>query len=130
MRCLGSFEVFYDGKPLQFSRSQAKELFAYLVDRRGATATNAECCAVLWEDAADGSDKQRNYFHHIWAALKETLEAAGCGDVLIYSRNAYAVDPEKLRCDCYEAKAANEPPDAYAGEYMSQYSWAEGRNPF
>ena len=125
VRCFGHFEVFYDGKPLKFGRSQAKELFAYLIDRRGATISSAECCAILWGDQADGSHRQRDYFHHIWLDLKSSLERIGCGEVLEYSWNAYAVRPDKIRCDYYEAIDNPSRAAAYNTEYMSQYSWAE-----
>ncbi|MDD6798780.1 MAG: response regulator, partial [Clostridia bacterium] len=38
VQCFGNFEVFYNGRPLHFSRTKAKELFAYLIDLRGAAA--------------------------------------------------------------------------------------------
>ncbi len=128
VQCFGNFEVFYQGKPLKFKRSQSKELFAYLIDRRGASVTNAECCAVLWGDTADGSSKQRDYFHHIWGDLKDTLTQIGCGDVLSQERNAYAVIPDKISCDYYDRLASEKRIDTGSvSEYMSQYSWAEGR---
>ena len=126
VQCFGNFEVFYDGTPLSFGRSQSKELFAYLIDRRGSSATNGECRAVLWEDAAIDSNRQRDYFHHIWADLKSTLTQLGCGDVLLQKRNSYAIDTNKVRCDYYEWIASGQPSDI-SHEYMRQYSWAEGR---
>lgn len=129
VQCFGSFEVFYDGRPLRFGRSKAKELFAYLIDRRGAAATNAECCAILWEDDADGSGRQRDYFHHIWSELKNTMESIGYGDVLSYNRNAYSIRPDRIRCDYFAAESGNALEHGYEGEYMSQYSWAEERRP-
>ena len=50
VQCFGNFEVYYDGKPLVFARAKAKEIFAYLVDLQGASATTGELCAILWED--------------------------------------------------------------------------------
>ena len=50
VQCFGNFEVFVGGRPLSFKRSKSKELLAYLVDRNGATCTNGEMLAVLWED--------------------------------------------------------------------------------
>ncbi len=127
VQCFGNFEVFYQGKPLKFKRSQSKELFAYLIDRRGASVTNAECCAVLWGDTADGSSKQRDYFHHIWGDLKDTLTQIGCGDVLSQERNAYAVIPDKISCDYYDRLAVEKRiAPGSVSEYMNQYSWAEG----
>lgn len=46
--CFGNFDVFVDGKPLAFKRSKTKELFAYLVDRRGSRVTVGEVLSVLW----------------------------------------------------------------------------------
>ena len=43
VQCFGNFEVFYQGRPLEFSRSKSKELFAYLVFRRGAACSIKEC---------------------------------------------------------------------------------------
>ena len=53
VQCFGNFEVFVGGRPLSFKRSKSKELLAYLVDRNGATCTNGEMLAVLWEDKPD-----------------------------------------------------------------------------
>ena len=46
----GNFDVFIDGNPLKFERKQAKEILAYLVDKRGTSATYTELAAMLWED--------------------------------------------------------------------------------
>ena len=50
IQCFGNFEIFVNGRTLAFKRSKSKELLAYLVDRNGATCTNGEMLAVLWED--------------------------------------------------------------------------------
>ena len=50
---LEHFEIFVGGRALAFKRSKSKELLAYLVDRNGATCTNGEMLAVLWEDKPD-----------------------------------------------------------------------------
>lgn len=125
VQCFGSFEVFYDGKPVRFGRAKAKEMFAYLVDRMGATVTNAELRAVLWEDEVSDDEKQMKYFAQIVYRLRSQLEELGVADVLIQSRDAYAIVPEKILCDYYLALQR----DAqallrYKGEYMSQYEWA------
>ena len=44
----GNFDVFVDGQPLKFERKQAKEILAYLVDKRGTSATYPELAAMLW----------------------------------------------------------------------------------
>lgn len=36
VQCFGSFEVFSQNKPIQFSRRKTKELFAFLIDFKGS----------------------------------------------------------------------------------------------
>ena len=128
VRCFGNFEVFYDGEAVRFSRAKTKEMFAYLIDRRGASATNAELRAVLWDDDASDSEKQRGYFAQITRDLRNKLKELGCEDIYEQSRDSYAIRPERIECDYY--KALEKDPAGVArfqGEYMSQYSWGEMR---
>lgn len=125
VQCFGNFEVFYNNKPIDFERNKAKEIFAYLIDRRGAAVNTGELCGILWEDkAADESSK--HYFRNLIAHLKKALDACGANDVFICKRNYFAVNTKNIECDYYkylerDAAAVN----SYKGEYMSQYSWAE-----
>lgn len=42
VKTFGGFDVYVDGEPLRFGRAKSKELFAYLVDRRGSSVTTGE----------------------------------------------------------------------------------------
>lgn len=53
IKTFGGFELFVDGQPVRFDRTKAKELLAYLVDRRGSSVTSGEAYAALFEDAGD-----------------------------------------------------------------------------
>ena len=53
IQTFGNFEVFADGRPPQFKYAKAKELLAYLVDRRGALCSNKEIIGILWEEPGD-----------------------------------------------------------------------------
>ncbi|MCR4904037.1 MAG: response regulator [Butyrivibrio sp.] len=125
IQCFGNFEIFFDGEIVKFGRSKAKEMLAYLVDRRGATASNSELRAVLWEDEAIDDEKNRKYFAQIVHDLKNTLEKWHCEDIFDQKRDSYAIVPSKITCDYY--LALEKDPGAIAkfnGEYMSQYTWA------
>ena len=125
VRCFGNFEVFFDGEIVKFGRRQAKEMLAYLIDRKGAGVTGDELRAVLWEDAADHSERQRDYLHKIWYELRNTLNGLGCEGAVYHARNLYAVDMSKIPCDYFEAlEQAGGRLSGYRGEYMTQYSWA------
>ncbi len=125
IQTFGGFDVFVGGKAIAFKRSKAKELLAYLVDRRGCGVTTKEACAILFEDAP--YDKaQKNYFQTIYTELKNTLTQAGIETVLKKSRNNLAVDTEAFDCDYYrfmqgDVAAINQ----YRGDYLISYSWAE-----
>lgn len=125
VRCFGNFDVFWHDKPLPFNRSKAKELFAYLIDRRGASVNTDELCAVLWEDKPN-INAQRNYVRKLISELTRVLQSVGAQDAFIKRRNSFAVDTAKIDCDYYrflqrDLNAVN----AYNGEYMLQYGWSE-----
>lgn len=121
----GNFEVFVNGSPLKFSYSKTKELLAYLIDRSGAAANTNELCAVLWEEKWDSANLKA-YFRKLVSDLSRTLEEADAGDILRKQRNSFAVIPEKIVCDYYGfLKYDPVCVNAYLGQYMAQYSWAE-----
>lgn len=125
VNCFGNFDVFQSGKPLLFPRAKSKELFAYLVCRSGAGCTTREIAAALFEDREYDSSL-KNQMETFKSSLMKCLREVGCEDVVVKSHNSIRVDPEKLDCDYYrflegDPKAIN----AFVGEFMSQYSWAE-----
>ena len=128
VQCFGHFTVFYDGKPMKFGRSKIQELFAYLIDRRGATCSNAQLRAVLWKDDVRDDDRQRHYFAQIVHEFRDRLSQIGCGEIFVQSRDSYAVVPELIECDYYHALRKEQDFLAdFTGEYMSQYEWADMR---
>lgn len=129
VQCFGHFELFYDGQPVHFRRAKVKELFAYLIDRRGASVTNMQLRAILWMDEAKEDEKQRKYFAQLIYELQNWLDARGLSDVFIHSRDSYAIAPEKIACDFYRALAHDLGAlSMYQGEYMCQYEWSAYRD--
>ena len=125
VQTFGNFDVFVNEKPVVFGRLKSKEAFAYLIDRKGAYVTTAEIAAVLWEDREYDRSLQ-NQTQVIIAAMMKTLKDNDINDIIIKKRNQITVDKSKIKCDYYDylnwdAFAVN----AYEGEYMANYSWAE-----
>lgn len=124
-QCFGNFEVFYNGKPLLFKRQRSKELFAYLISRRGSSASMEEIADILWEDGIYNISRN-NQIHSFLHDLISTLKEVGQTDIIIKSRNAISVDTTKINCDFYECLNGNPAIiNSYTGEFMAQYSWAE-----
>ena len=121
----GNFDVFVDGNPLKFERKQSKEILAYLVDKRGTSATYPELAAMLWEDEEYDRAKQKNLQVYI-ASLVKTLNGVGINDLILKNRQGILVNTKIVDCDYFrflegDVRAIN----SFTGQYMSAYSWAE-----
>lgn len=125
VQCFGNFEVFFDGKPVHFSRARSKELFAYLIDLNGASANIGELCGVLF-DNFQVAEKDRHYIRILISDIRKTLKECQCEDVFVARRNQYSIDPSKVDCDYYRfLKRDVQAVNRYRGEYMKQYGWAD-----
>ena len=121
VNCFGNFSVTLNGSPLHFAYTKTEELFAYLIDRRGASISYGELSAILWEE-----DSHFSYLKKLRADLIDTFEKAGFPDIIISNRGFLCVDISKIDCDYigYLNKVPNGR-NTFRGEYMNQYSWAE-----
>ena len=121
----GNFDLLVDGSPVSFARAKSKELLAYLVDRQGSSVTRAEAFAALWEDGFYDRSMQKQ-LDVILRSLRSTLEEAGVGEILEVQRGSVRIRPELISCDLYRFLAGDaDAVNAYRGEYMSAYAWAE-----
>lgn len=125
VQCFGWFEVFWHGEPLMFQRKQTKELLAYLIDREGTACTAEEIASALWENEGDiRAVKQR--IRNLLTDLRITLRGIGMEDVLIRERRQLAIRQDMVDCDYYRMREGDVAAlNAFDGEYMKQYSWAE-----
>lgn len=125
VQTFGNFDVFVNNDLLTFDRSKSKELFAYLIDRKGSGATTGELAAILWEDSKQGK-KMANHVQQVIHSMMRSLKEAGIEHIVIKKWNYLAIDPDKVLCDYYQfLKGDLGAINTYMGEYMSQYSWAE-----
>ena len=130
VRTFGNFDVYVKDQPVRFKSAKGKELLAYLVDRQGGSVTRAEAVAVLYEDRMYDRPMQKQ-FDVIIRSLRDTLEENNISEILEMNRGTLRVVPERISCDAWrffsgDADAVN----AYRGEYMSAYSWAEETESF
>ena len=120
--CFGNFEVYAKGEKLVFKRLKTKELFAFLVDRKGAGMTAKQICAVLFADDTDDT-KNLAYLRQLVMDLKNTLKSVGADNVLCHETPCYRIDTSLIKCDYISYIETGKP--EFLGEYMTQYSWAE-----
>lgn len=123
--CFGNFSVFVDEEPFIITREKPKELLAYLVHKRGTFVRTSEIAAVLWEDKTYSSAVKANLRQVIFRLMK-LLKSAGIEDIILKKWDSMAVDVTKISCDYYDfMKKKTSAINAYTGEYMNEYDWAE-----
>lgn len=123
-KTFGVFDLFVDGKPVRFSRSKAKELLAFLIDKQGAGVKRAVAFAAIYEDEMYDRKMQKQ-FDVIVQSLKATLKENGVEEILEIKSGEMRINPDAFDCDLYrllngDAQAVN----SYRGEYMTTYYWA------
>lgn len=125
VQCFGYFEVFRKDEPLMFGRRQTKELLAYLIDRMGASCTSEEIATALWEDETNMKNMKAR-IRILISDLRQTFARYGLEDVLIRRSGQIAIRKDRVDCDYYRMLEGDvDAVNAYQGEYMVQYSWAE-----
>ena len=125
VRCFGSFEVFFEGRALEFSRQKSKEVFAYLVKEQGAWVSTDELVSDLWEDTED-EQNEKSYLRVLTNDMLTTLRSVGMQDVLLKRRGRLAINAGMLDCDYYRMLEGDmQAVNAFRGAFMTQYGWAE-----
>ncbi len=126
-RTFGYFDLFVDEKPVMFKSAKAKELLAYLIDRRGGIVTTEQIINVLWEDRPNDEATQ-NLCSKVVKTLMKELKENGAEKMLISSRGNKRVDTQVFDCDLYDLlEGKTEIRERYIGEYLLDYSWSENR---
>ena len=124
----GRFDMFYDDKPINFRNSKAKELAAVCIDRMGGDVTMEEAIEKLWPDRIY-DDRVKRLYRKAVTRLKEVFLQLGEDAVFISKRASCCIVRSMISCDYF--RFMNNPEQyskEYNGEYMFNYSWAEGTN--
>lgn len=122
----GNFDIFVNGVQVKFERKQAKEILAYLVDKRGTSVTYSELAAILWEDEACYDRAQQKNLQVYVASLVKTLNIYGVKSLIVRTRKSIALDRKQVDCDYYRFLEGDVPTiNSFTGQYMNAYSWAE-----
>ena len=121
----GNFELFVDGKPVNFKYTKTKEIVALLINNRGAQTTNGEIIASLWEDDGD-PEKKGSYLSNLRQDLQNTVTRLKLSGVILKQRGSLAIATDRIECDLYDwLEKKQESKYQYLGDYMNQYSWPE-----
>ena len=126
VRAFGRFEVFDKDQPVTFDYAKTRELLAFLVDHNGSLCTSGSIMDALWEDS-EGSFRHSSYLRNLRSDLKRVLKEHHAESILIQRRGFLGIDRTQVSCDYFDYLDGKLSPEAFDGEYMVQYSWAEWR---
>ena len=124
-KTFGNFTLIYEGKVVKYTRTKSEELIGYLIYKNGSSVKTKELISVLWGDHAD-STRYGNNLRNLIVDIKHTMSELEIHDFFIAEYNNFRINLELVKCDYYDFLKGN--PTAiknFAGEFMSQYSWAE-----
>ncbi len=126
VQTFGTFMVYdKNNQPLKFSRNISKEIFAFIVDHCGLPVTSRDISsAVLKQDDFDVSTSKK--ISQYVSDLIKDLNAAGYQNILIKQNRKIYIDKSTVDCDLFHLFSGDPAAiNAYHGEYLTGYTWAE-----
>lgn len=121
----GEFTFTVDGVPVGFGRAKAKELMAYLIERRGNGVTRLQIFDALWEDRPYDRAMQKQ-LDVVIRSVKAALLERGVTEFFMMENGAIWIRPEQVECDLYRFLDGDEETiRGYRGDYLPAYPWAE-----
>ena len=124
-KTFGNFTLLYDNKVIKFSRSKSPELLAYLIYKNGSSVNTKELLNVLYGSHAD-SARYGASLRNLIVDIRQALSDLEIQKFFITEYNNFRINPEVVQCDYYDFLEGNvRAIKAFAGEFMSQYDWAQ-----
>jgi two-component SAPR family response regulator len=124
-KTFGNFTLMYENKVVKFSRTKSDELLGYLIYKKGSSVKTKELISVLWGEHAD-SARYGSSFRNLIVDIKHNLSELQIQNFFITEYNNFRINPEVIKCDYYDFLAGDSAAiKSFAGEFMSQFSWAE-----
>lgn len=121
-RTFGHFDMFVDGRLVNFKSAKAKELLALCVSRMGGEVTIHEMVDILWSNTGDQGLGYRTTIK----ALVDTLKEAGADSILRRKRSLLSLNTDEFDCDLIDFKNGKaDARSAFHGAFMQQYAWAQ-----
>ncbi|MEI7885362.1 MAG: response regulator [Clostridia bacterium] len=100
MQCIGSFEMYINGKALSWKNSKAKEVLAFLVHKKGIPLNWEQIADAVWPEY--NAEKAHANFHATTYLLRKKLADIGFSFILENSRGNYRIVQEQIKCDIYQ----------------------------
>ena len=129
-KTFGNFTLIYENKVVKFTRSKSDELIGYLIYKKGSSVKTKELISVLYGEHADSARYGSN-LRNLIVDIKHTFSELEIQNFFIAEYNNFRINPEVIKCDYYDFLSGDVTAmKSFAGEFMSQFSWAEDTTAF
>lgn len=121
----GRFDMFVNGRPVEFKHEKARELLALMTARLGGTTTMDVVIDRLWE-GEEYTDAVKVKYRKAVMHLRQTLDGLGLSWMLHAARGRLWMDFTGVKCDFFDLVHGD--PHAFAlyhGAFMTEFSWSE-----
>ena len=118
--CFGSFDLFLNGRAIDFHSSKSKELLALLVVYRGSILTMDDAICHLWPEKNIDLAK-RLYRDAIWK-LRKLLSENGLLYLVNFSRGKLGLSPEFAHSDYWDY--LDHKSETHPTEFLLNYDWS------
>ncbi|MDE6442506.1 MAG: response regulator [Clostridia bacterium] len=119
IKTFNAFDLFVNGKAVQFSSSKAKELLALLTDANGSYVQMETAVDCLWADK--DYDHGKVLYRDAVCRLRLTLQQNGIERLVRFERARAIIDVERAECDYWDILKSG---GIFAARYLPQYEWA------
>lgn len=120
IKCFPSFDVFINGKIVQFSYGKVKELLAFLVYQQGNWCSIDQIVVYVLENYDEKTGKE--YYRTLMYRLKHKLESYGIRHILETGYGRARINPRYFVCEYYEYLKGRR--ELFQGTFMGAYGWA------
>lgn len=97
VECFKEFQLFHEGKPVQFKTSKVKELFAFFMLHKNTPVHRDILIESLWPD--QDYKKSKINLHTCISHLRKLLNSLGYSQSILFSNQSYTFSVEKIQCD-------------------------------
>jgi two-component SAPR family response regulator len=115
------FDVFINGKPVDFRNKKSKEMLAYAVNKKGSFVSMEETILALWPEK-DADLARISYRDSVWK-LRRTLNENRLDNLVLFDRGRYRLNTDGVDCDLFDVLNNNSKVVSIVS-YMPGYDWS------
>lgn len=122
LKCAGPFDLFLNGRLINFSSTKAKELLALLTAYHCSTLTMNDAIEHLWPEK-DIELAKKLYRDAVWR-LRKSLKDYEIGDLVVFEKAKASLSNVNVICDYFDCLSGKDI-SFESKQFMINYPWRD-----